>query len=186
MFDEKKIREYVKTAHEIAVKHGFHQEPRSDMHWLCLIISEVMEAMEADRKSHRAQRKMFEANFNTKQAVGHVIEHRMFVFNQFIKDSVEDEIADAAIRIIDFIGEKFGDSITYEGEGIRKMYLEGTFTEMAYNFIYYVLGPGEAQLTDSIDFLYAWADKLDFDLDWHIEQKMKYNRFRPKLNGKQY
>lgn len=186
MFDEKKIREYVKTAHEIAVKHAFHQESRSDKHWLCLIISEVMEAMEADRKSHRAQRQMFEMNFNTKQAVGHIIEHRRFVFEQFIKDSIEDEIADAAIRIFDFIGERYGDRITYKSNGIDRVLLDGTFTETAYNFIYDVLGAGEAQLADSIDFLYAWADKLDFDLDWHIEQKMKYNRFRPKLNGKQY
>lgn len=32
------------------VAHGWHEENLSDEHFLCLVISELMEAVEADRK----------------------------------------------------------------------------------------------------------------------------------------
>ena len=48
------IKAYVKKAHSIATAHGFHDEKKSDAHWLCLVISELMEAVEADRKDYRA------------------------------------------------------------------------------------------------------------------------------------
>ena len=34
--------------------------------------------------------------------------------------------------------------------------------------------------------IFALAKHLDIDLLWHIEQKMRYNELRPKLNGKKY
>lgn len=37
-------------AYQCAVAHGWHEENLSDEHFLCLVISELMEAVEADRK----------------------------------------------------------------------------------------------------------------------------------------
>ena len=34
--------------------------------------------------------------------------------------------------------------------------------------------------------IFAFAKHLDIDLLWHINQKMRYNELRPKLNGKKY
>lgn len=186
MIDEGKIREYVRKAHDIAVSHGFHDEPRSDKHWLCLVDGEVMEAVDADRKQRYANRTEYERQLDEKRKDGHMIERRRFFFDLYIKATTADEIADTAIRIFDYIGERFGDSITYEGYGWDGVLLDGTFTEVAYNFTHFVMGPGWGELTNAIDFLYAWAGKLGIDLDWHIEQKMEYNRWRPKLHGKQY
>lgn len=40
------------NAHKTAVRHGFWDDEPSDDHFLCLISSELMEAVNADRKSN--------------------------------------------------------------------------------------------------------------------------------------
>lgn len=44
-------------AYKCAVVHGWHEENLSDEHFLCLVISELMEAVEADRKGRHADTK---------------------------------------------------------------------------------------------------------------------------------
>ena len=34
--------------------------------------------------------------------------------------------------------------------------------------------------------LFGFAKHLNFDLFWHIEQKMQYNDYREKMHGKKY
>ena len=46
-------------AYQCAVAHGWHEENLSDEHFLCLVISELMEAVEADRKGKHAKVAMF-------------------------------------------------------------------------------------------------------------------------------
>ena len=94
---DKTLSIFVAASYKIACDHGFHDEELSDDHWLCLIVSEIMEAVNADRKGKRAQRAMFEAQAFTPQPVGRVKEHWAFCYETFIKDSVEDEMADVLI-----------------------------------------------------------------------------------------
>lgn len=47
-------------AHSNAVKHGFWENKPSDEHFLCLVISELMEAVEADRKGRYHYTKKFD------------------------------------------------------------------------------------------------------------------------------
>lgn len=46
-------------AYQCAVLHGWHEEKKSNRHWLCLVISELMEAVEADRKGRHANVNMY-------------------------------------------------------------------------------------------------------------------------------
>lgn len=41
-------------AYKCAKKHGWHEKALSDEHCLCLVISELMEAVEADREGNYA------------------------------------------------------------------------------------------------------------------------------------
>lgn len=94
---------------------------------LMLITSELGEALEADRKDKRANVEAFKS--------GCKLDNGSFersLFKTHIKDTVEDEIADSLIRILDLCG-------------------------------YY-----------------------NIDIDWHVEQKMKYNATREARHGKKY
>lgn len=57
---------------------------------LALIQSEVSEALEADRKNRHADMAAYNASEKTKQD-----------FEKYIKDSFEDELADAVIRLLE-------------------------------------------------------------------------------------
>ena len=41
-------------AYQNAVEHGWHDEDLSTEHFLCLVISELMEAVQAERKGKRS------------------------------------------------------------------------------------------------------------------------------------
>ena len=64
---------------------------------LMLIVSELGEALEADRKSKYADAQSYRLAGDT------FIKEN---FECFIKDTLEDEIADAIIRLLDFVGRR--------------------------------------------------------------------------------
>ena len=50
--EAKQINEWVKRAYDNAVKHGWHEEEKSNAHWLMMVCTEVAEAVQADRKGN--------------------------------------------------------------------------------------------------------------------------------------
>ena len=88
------LNELRDKAYRNAVAHGWHDENMSDQHFLCLVISELMEAVEADRKGMHANQKQFESYMNLKERSD---DEFIYAFKHDIKDSVEDELSDACI-----------------------------------------------------------------------------------------
>lgn len=169
-------------AYKCAVVHGWHDENLSDEHFLCLVISELMEAVEADRKGMHANRANFE--YYMKQRKRDDGEF-MYAFKQDIKDSVEDELADACIRMLDLAGLRGYDldSFDYEGSDTED-YSDMTFTESMFRICVYV--------TDNfyrdepfilLNEIFAFCRDRNIDIFWHIKQKMKYNELRPYKHG---
>ena len=178
-------------AYKTAVAHGFHEEVRPDAFWLGLVMSEMGEAINADQKGRHADTKRFEENLGK----------WLFEvsFKVYIKDSLEDELADVVIRLFDFAGLK--------GYKLNIDPIDHVFSDNALRaFDDYKL-PGiliseNALLTDALKegelpqyvgtvicVLSDCFEKMtgsDKGLWWFVEQKMKYNELRPKLNGKKY
>jgi len=98
---------------------------------LCLIHSEVSEALEADRKNHHAKGNMIKS---INEYLDSQIDRDYFKqeFERTVKNSFEDEMADIIIRVLDVCGA------------------------------------------------------MKIDIDWHIEQKLKYNSLREFKHGKKY
>jgi NTP pyrophosphatase (non-canonical NTP hydrolase) len=92
------LNEMAKTIHEANVKKGFYDIVPEIGTSLMLVTSELAEALEADRKSRIANMNLFEAMINDDK---HSFEG---AFLSAIKDTFEDEIADAMIRLFDLSG----------------------------------------------------------------------------------
>lgn len=174
--------------YKIACKHGFHDEKLSERHFLCLVISELMEAVEADRKGRHADIKTFNAALD-----GFECE---VAFEGYIKDTVEDELADAAIRILDLagvlkwdIGETVevnlcrDDEATQDHTPLRYYFRTCSFTEAIYEICEDIVLVG---IDSALTALFLLADVMGFDLMEHIRLKMNYNRTRERLHGKRY
>ena len=58
------LNELRDKAYQCAVAHGWHEDNLSDEHFLCLVISELMEAVEADRKGSHADIEAFNKYYN--------------------------------------------------------------------------------------------------------------------------
>lgn len=169
-------------AYKCAVAHGWHEEKKSNRHWLCLVISELMEAVEADRKGKHANRANFE--YYMKQRKRDDGEF-MYAFKQDIKDSVEDELADACIRMLDLAGLRGYDldSFDYEGSDTED-YSDMTFTESMSRICTYVTDNFyRDELYILLNEIFAFCRDRNIDIFWHIKQKMKYNELRPYKHG---
>lgn len=183
-------------AYQNAVEHGWHDEDLSDEHFLCLVISELMEAVQAERKGKRSDVAKFNEWQGNNIPFSEETRVRRFQedFEDYIKDSVEDELSDVCIRMLDlagllgvsFLGVKFPIEIKEE---TYKDKSQNTFTEWCYNLTRFIASYNVCHIT-TIQFfvnilqeVFIMSRIKGFDLLWHIEQKMKYNRTRPRMHG---
>ena len=185
-----KLQGWAKRVHQNACAHGWHEEKKSDAHWLCMVITEVAEAVEADRKGQRANTQAMRETLRIQKKGDIGLTERWYqdwfpvYYNEYIKGSIDEEFADICIRIFDFAFEKFGEGMKwwcYSMDFERR-----SFTETAHRFIPGVLNSDTMNLSESIAFMYEWAKYLGIDLDFHIEAKMRYNESRPYKHGKAY
>lgn len=183
-------------AYQNAVEHGWQDEYLSTDHFLCLVISELMEAVQAERKGKRSDVAKFNEWQGNNIPFSEETRVRRFQedFEAYIKDSVEDELSDVCIRIFDlagllgvsFLGVKFPLKIRDE---IYKYKCQKTFTEWCYDLTRFIGNYNPWHIT-TLDFfvnilqeVFIMSKIKGFDLLWHIEQKMKYNRTRPRMHG---
>lgn len=182
--------------HANAVEHGFWEDNPSPEHFLCLVISELMESVEAHRKSKHADINSFEKRIDepiSKHEAATPVERLRYWFNSYIKDSVEDELADAVIRILDLAGGiKVSLSSLYDSsmvvDSLKYISAKNTFTENIYTVVRFITCEMNLsfRLTIALRMIEAVADIYDVDLSWHIREKILYNIFRSYKHGKNY
>lgn len=179
-------------AYKTAVAHGFHEEEKPDAYGLGLVMSEMGEAINADRKGMRAN----VVRFSEDMELGHPFKEN---FEKYIKDSVEDEISDIVIRLLDFAGMK-GYTLLISGYSARpsNAIIETFAGNGLAGTLFHLIGVLSDSLEDDsteatvrvvINILIDCFKKItgrDYDLLWFVKQKMRYNELRPKLNGKKY
>lgn len=176
-------------AYKCACEHGFHDMELSNEHSLCLVISELMEAVEADRKGKKPSIEPFNCGIsypknNFKQ-----------VYDYCIKGTVAEGLADSAIRLLDLAGSldiSLDDIYDFTNEPEYKdwnyVLKEMSFTERMFFLTSIVTEDRDIAevIKASIVIIFLNADLLHIDLLWHIEQKQKYSELRENKHGKRY
>lgn len=185
--------ELAKEIHANAVDKGFHDKQHSNEHCFMLAITEASEAVQSHRRGLTASVPDGIEDFPDKAFIPS--------FELHIKDTVEDELADTAIRLLDIYGsiiEKEEDTPDIT-EQVDEGYMSsldlverpGNFTEWAYELTRQlsrndtIWNPLQ-KVFDGLCLLLCISEYFDIDLDRHILLKVRYNATRPRLHGKKY
>ena len=95
----KGLNELSNQLHDFQVRAGFTDSNVTQR--LMLVVSEVSEAFEAYRKDRRCRVKDYIKGYKHHESVA----QKKAGFELHVKDSLEDELADAVIRLLAFCGE---------------------------------------------------------------------------------
>jgi len=97
------INELAKEIHELNKARGFYETEKNIGEMLCLIHSEVSEALECDRNG-KSQKN---SAYSMEEVMAEVQDqHFKRQFELQVKDSFEDELADIMIRVMDLAAFK--------------------------------------------------------------------------------
>lgn len=178
------LNELRDKAYQCAVAHGWHEENLSDEHFLCLVISELMEAVEADRNGNHADTDAFNKYYNCVNFKEN--------FERQFKGTVEEELADACIRLLDLAGLRSVDlgEIDFDELKCSEGFFDWTFTESIFFLVCNLTNTDfieshslDSYLRVALMEIIGFCVKKDIDIFWYIEQKMKYNELRPYKHG---
>lgn len=109
--------------------------------------------------------------------------HRKFVmsrFDELVKDTIQDEIADIWIKGVDILKRLDMSLLPCESSE----YVVGLNIERIESSEEFVLelsqlcGRDVSFIPAMLLFIEAWCIKSGVDLEWHVENKMIYNRYR--------
>lgn len=169
----KNLQELAKDIHENNVEKGFWETKWSNEHCLCLVISELMEAVEADRKM-----KYFNVNYE-------LLEYNKLAFNTYIKGTLQEELADAYIRLLDLAYVRNIEiKKDYKEPKFKKSFTENIFkivTQMT-NYKWDI----SERVNYALFNIETLAKNMNIHLMWFVEHKIQYNKLREYKHGKSY
>ena len=189
------LNELRDEAYSIAKANGWHEEEHSDEHWLMLVISEIAEAVQADRKNKHADIAKFKEWQGNSLPLSEETRIRRFKedFEAYIENTVESELADIVIRCMDFSGlHKFDLQSLFnepvDGDVLEEMFSGKTFTEITFRICDDIFfSTAEAAAYRVIYDVVQYCQFKGIDLDFFIRTKMNYNRLRGyRHGGKKY
>lgn len=194
LYNADTLNRYAKDCHRRAVAKGFWDELHSVGHYLMLAFGELHEAIEADRIGRWA--KLTPEQIEELRGLEGAAYAQAFL--RLVKDAVEDELADAVIRLLDLLWFMMVDGALSEKEvetdlGVSAFYIAGEMTLA--DALWPILQEAcchcdmyahRTAILYSIKSLELLCNRLGIDLMTHIELKLKYNATRPAKHGKKY
>jgi hypothetical protein len=209
----KEMNEMTDDIYTTACKHGFHEQPHSDSYYLGLVISEVGECIDADRKGRNFIAPATMQNLEGCVANGNMSMFKA-LFEEKVKNTVFDELADIIIRLMDMVGcwhlvfDKDYHELSEMTDKERRGFYVRNSDCLEYDPNCYEREKWPAQLfflSMQLDFLGSYPKRrLTLFMDtFHIVElfagqltdtsiwdfvrfKALYNKLRPKYNGKKH
>lgn len=200
---QKELASLAGDAFDNAYKHGFYSESTEIETALMLIITEMSEAVQADRKNRHGSIEDYESEIQMGRDIP-------TAYKNTLEGTVESEFADIAIRILSLLGwidsktpiKLKSDSILADEYGIGKIQFKvqntinkGSIAKDLYRlngrFSWFVDNESWSWfVSDTLQGIlmrvFAIAHNHNIDLMEHIRLKMKYNESRPYLHGCKY
>ena len=189
---KERISDLVSNSYRVARNHGFHDDYHSPAHYMMLVLSEIGEMVEADRKNRHAD----VAYYTTSSGMG------LASFESLIKDTFEDEMADVVIRLCDFCGSlnvlpQMNDVMVDMYDEFAKFFGNKSICEQCFALSSMVVDIERSsydaddsemrkRLGSTLSFIFEMANYHGIDLLWHVDRKMEYNESRPLRHGKAY
>lgn len=181
--------------HANAVRHGWWESNPSDEHCFTLVVCELAEAIEADRKGNYASKTSFEfsmADWEDEAERNSDPEQYQYelkaYFELYLKDTTADELADTVIRLLDMAGAH-GYDLSRGGTIVGCIHDGRAFTENAWEIIQVLTNRRmtvQQRILSGIVAVEIMAEAYGIDLWWHVMAKMRYNHNRPYKHGKKY
>lgn len=198
-----KLLKYAPDCTRISAEHGFwnYKELRSKGEMVALMVSELSEAVEGHRKD-----RLYSKQLPYEPLVQILNDHHptqspepfctawLKTFQTAVKDTVEDEIADTVIRVLDYI---YGWELSF----FESEYRKGTTGNFAHDILriqYYIImafhndDPEREVKFPQFTWGYVLAAIEKFcewyhiDIEQHVQWKLRYNETRPYKHGKSY
>ncbi len=175
------LQKLSQEAFETAKAHGWHDEEQPDETYLMLIITEIAEAVQADRKDRHTDVDLFKALLETYADDDALWKYE---FETHVKNSVEDELSDIIIHCLDYSALRgIGlDRVPSYATSycIDKSIAKHDFPTFAY-FLTFKAVNGD--VTDVLARVIAYCKLKNIDIDFFVEQKMRYNKLRDYKHG---
>lgn len=200
---QKELASLAEDSFKNADKHGFYTENTEIETALMLIITEMAEVVQADRKNRHGSIEDYESEIQMGRDIS-------TAYKNALEGTVESEFADIAIRILSLLGwmnsktsiklksdyrlaDKY--EVTKIQCRVQNIINKGSIAKDLYrlnrdfgNFVdnescsWFV----SDTLQDILMRVFAIAHNNNIDLMEHIKLKMKYNESRPYLHGCKY
>ena len=163
-----------KEIHSGNVARGFYEVQPTLKTQLMLVITELSEAVEADRKGRYSHALFVGTEMDTQS------------FEENIKDTFEDEIADAFIRLLDIAGNRHINIVEYTSK-YPGSYRTESKCDTIFNLCSEITKDTIIEnISDIIDDIIQMCESWNIDLNFHVTEKLKYNSTRPYKHGKNY
>ena len=184
--------ELTQEAFATAKAHGWHDEEQPDETYLMLIITEIAEAVQANRKDKHAdvaKFKEYQTYYGTFLPSEEIRTIRFREdFEAYIKNSVEDELSDVVIRCLDLAGLRnieFDYALKLMESGMKKV--NKAFPVFMYECCADISNGSLATLARRLNVIVAaiicYCQQKKIDIEFFIEQKMRYNLLRSYKHG---
>ncbi|MGN1155679.1 MAG: hypothetical protein ACI4TK_05845 [Agathobacter sp.] len=188
------INEWITSATAINKANGFHDYRYKDNLRLMMIVTEIGEAIEADRKRRHLDKKAFEifALVDKEFAMSQYWKEKGFInmFQNIVKDTFEDELADIVIRCCDYLGVH---GLTFDQAYVGPIEFPNGFyhyfAEKGWDWVR-ILNNNEYKIPQRIaGLLYEviwYCEEVGINIEKHVNWKLRFNHSRPRLHGKAY
>jgi NTP pyrophosphatase (non-canonical NTP hydrolase) len=166
------------------VKQGLYAENIEDNFCISRIIEEVYEMVDAFTKCNVADIDDFDKAMSRKRFRPNFVK----TYNKYIKNTVQDEVADVILLIssfskhrgIDLTGEIYG--LDWHRDFAKHSIYDNAFAFAKNATRTHRKGGVPLLLAERLNFLFAyiikWAETLGVDVERHLELKIKYNENR--------